>query len=131
MDSRNRGMRMADRILVLAVDVDNDLYRKTRITGPVVGRNDNLKAAERLALSDPQETDANAMFEAVKKYDQLKKAGNTVMVVTVTGAEKEGYVADTEMSRQLDQVLDKFKADSCVLVTDGASDNRVIPILKT
>ncbi len=122
---------MPERILVLAVDIDNDLYRKTKITGPVVGRNDNIKAAERLALADPQETDANTMFEAVKKYDQLKKAGNTVAIVTVTGAEKEGYVADSEMARQLDQVLDKFKADSCVLVTDGASDNRVIPILKT
>lgn len=122
---------MAERILVLAVDIDNDLYRKTKITGPVIGRNDNLKAAARLALADPQETDANTMFEAVRKYDQLKKAGYSVAVVTVTGAEKEGFVADRELSRQLDIVLDKFKADSCVLVTDGASDNRVLPILKS
>ncbi len=122
---------MRDRILVLAVDIDNDLYRKTRITGPVVGRNDNLKAAGRLALADPQDTDANTMFEAVKKYDELKRAGHTVAVVTITGAEKEGYVADSELSRQLDIVLDKFKADSCVLVTDGASDNRIIPVLKS
>lgn len=120
-----------ERILVIAVDIDNDLYRKTRITGPVVGRVDNLRAAERLALADPQETDANTMFQAVKRYDQLKKAGNTVSIVTVTGAEKEGYAADSEVARQLDQVLDKFKADGCVLVTDGASDNRVLPILKT
>ena len=122
---------MADRILVLAVDIDNDLYRKTRITGPVVGRNDNLKAAARLALADPQDTDANTMFEAVKKYDELKKKGHTVAVVTITGAEKEGYVADSELSRQIDIVLDKFKADACVLVTDGASDNRIIPLLKS
>jgi putative membrane protein len=124
-------MPARERILVLAIDIDNDLYRKTKITGPVVGRSDNLRAAERLALADPQDTDANTMFEAVKKYDQLKKSGNTVAIVTVTGAEKEGFVADSEISRQLDIVLDKFKADSCVLVTDGASDNRVLPILKT
>ncbi len=122
---------MAERILVLAVDIDNDLYRKTKITGPVIGRNDNLKAAARLALADPQDTDANTMFEAVKKYDELKRSGHSVAVVTITGAEKEGYVADSEISRQLDIVLDKFKADSCVLVTDGASDNRIIPILKS
>ncbi len=122
---------MAERILVLAVDVDNDLYRKTKITGPVIGRSDILKAAARLALADPKDTDSNTMFEAVKKYDELKRAGNSVAVVTITGAEKEGYVADSEISRQLDIVLDKFKADSCVLVTDGASDNRIIPLLKS
>jgi len=117
---------------VLAVDIDNDLYRKTRISGPVIGRGDNLKAAARLALADPQDTDANAMFEAVRKYDLLKKSGvNQVAVVTITGAEREGYAADSELARQLDMALDKFRADSCVLVTDGASDERVIPILKT
>ena len=122
---------MPERILVLAVDIDNDLYRKTKITGPVVGRQDNLSAAAKLALADPQETDANAMFEAVKKYDELKKRGHSVSVATITGAEKEGYVADSAIAKQLDIVLDRFKSDACVLVTDGASDTRVLPILKS
>lgn len=122
---------MAERLLVLAVDIDNDLYRKTKITGPVAGRTNNLEAAKQLALADPQDTDANTMFEAVRKYDELKEEGYTVFVATVTGAEKEGYVADSEISRQLDKVLDRFKVDACILVTDGASDSRVIPILKT
>ncbi|MCL5433767.1 MAG: DUF373 family protein [Candidatus Marsarchaeota archaeon] len=120
-----------ERILILAVDIDNDLYRKTRITGPVIGRSDNLKAAAKLALADPLDTDSNTMFEAVKKYDELKEQGYNVLVATVTGAEKEGFVADNELARQIDTLLDKFKADSCLLVTDGASDNRALPILKT
>ena len=90
---------MAERILVLAVDSDNDLYRKTRITGPVTGRADNLMAAGKLALADPQDTDANAMFEAVRKYDELKKDGYSVSIATITGAEKEGYVADAELCK--------------------------------
>ncbi len=122
---------MAERILVLAVDIDNDLYTKTKITGPVVGRKDNLSAAAKLALADPQDTDANAMFEAVRRYDELKAKGYAVAVATITGAEKEGYVADSELARQMERLLDKFKADACLLVTDGASDNRVIPILKS
>lgn len=121
---------MAERILVLAVDVDNDLYRKTKTTGPVVGRIDNLKAASKLALADPQDTDANAMFEAVRKYDELKAKGYSVNVATVTGAEKEGYVADVELVRQVELVLERVKCDACVLVTDGSSDSRVIPLLK-
>ncbi len=122
---------MAERILVLAVDIDNDLYRKTKITGPVIGRTNNIEAAKQLAIADPQDTDANAMFEAVRKYDELRKEGYNTFVATITGAEKEGFVADSEISRQLDRVLDRFKVDACVLVTDGASDTRVIPILKT
>jgi putative membrane protein len=121
---------MAERILVLAVDIDNDLYRKTKMTGPVIGRVDNLKGAAKLALADPQDTDANAMFEAVRKYDELKSAGYSVNVATVTGAEKEGYVADRELVRQIELVLERVKCDACILVTDGNSDSRVIPLLK-
>ncbi len=121
---------MQERVLVLAVDIDNDLYRKTRITGPVLGREENLKAAAALALKDPQDSDANTMFEAVRKYDELKKQGYGVRVATLTGAEREGYVADAELSRQIEIVIDRFKVDACVLVTDGASDSRVLPLLK-
>ncbi len=122
---------MSDRLVVLAVDIDNDLYTKTRITGPVIGRKNMLKAAAKLALADPMDTDANTMFEAVKRYDELKAAGHHVIVATITGAEREGYIADTEVARQIELLLDKSKADACLLVTDGASDTRVLPILKT
>jgi len=122
---------MPERLLVLAVDIDNDLYRKTRISGPVVGRNNVLAAAEKFVLADPQDTDANVMFESIRQYDKLKEAGYPVAIATITGAEKEGYVADAELSRQIDIILDRFKVDACVLVTDGASDNRVLPILKS
>jgi putative membrane protein len=121
---------MAERLLVLAVDIDNDLYRKTKITGPVIGRIDNLKAAAKLALADPQDTDSNTMYEAVKKYDELKAKGYSVNVATVTGAEKEGYVADVEFVRQLELVLERLKSDACILVTDGSSDSRALPLLK-
>ena len=122
---------MAERLLVLAVDIDNDLYQKTKISGPVVGRVNLLAAAEKFILADPQETDANVLFESIKKYDELKAAGYPVAVAAVTGAEKEGYVADSELARQIDMLLDRFKVDACILVTDGASDNRVLPILKS
>ncbi len=122
---------MAERLLVLAVDIDNDLYQKAKISGPVVGRANILAAADKFILADPQDTDANVLFESIKKYDELKAAGYPVAVAAVTGAEKEGYVADSELARQIDMLLDRFKVDACILVTDGASDNRVLPILKS
>jgi putative membrane protein len=122
---------MAERLLVLAVDIDDVRYRKARIAGPVIGKEANLSAATKLAMADPQDPDANTMFEAVRKYEELKKKGYSVSVATVTGAEKEGYIADSAVARQLDMVIDRFKPDSCVLVTDGMSDMRVLPMLKT
>ncbi len=118
-------------LLVLAVDIDNDLYRKTGIGGPLVGRVQNLNGASQLALADPEETDANAMFQAVKIFDQLKKEGYNVNVATITGSESEGYNADREVARQLELVLQQFQADSCIFVTDGASDKRVLPVIQS
>ena len=121
----------SERILVLAVDIDNDLYRKTKIGGPLMGRVQNLNGATQLALADPEDTDSNAMFEAVRIYDELKEKGNEVNVATVTGSEREGYDADREIARQLELVLEQYRADSCVFVTDGASDKRVLPVIQS
>ncbi|MEM3236904.1 MAG: DUF373 family protein, partial [Candidatus Micrarchaeaceae archaeon] len=120
-----------ERLLVLAVDIDNDLYRKTGISGPIVGKVQNLNAATQLSLADPEETDANTMFQAVKLYDELKKEGYFVNVATITGAETEGYEADREIARQLELVLAEYKADGCIFVTDGASDKRVLPLVES
>jgi putative membrane protein len=120
-----------ERLLILAVDIDDDLHRKTNISGPVLGRVQNLNAATQLSLADPEETDANTMFQAVKLYDELKKDGYLVNVATITGSESEGYTADREVARQLELVLAEYKADACIFVTDGASDNRVLPVIQS
>ncbi|ASI13407.1 multipass membrane protein [Candidatus Mancarchaeum acidiphilum] len=122
---------MSDRLLVLAVDIDNDLFQKTGINGPVVGREKVLDAAAKLTLADPLDSDGNTLFEAVKKYDELKEKDYEVYVAEITGAVTENFLADEEISRQIDQLMNELKVDACVLVTDGASDNRVLPILKT
>ena len=65
-----------ERTLILCVDRDNDLGAKAGVKTPVLGREENINAALNLALQDPEEPDANAIFEAIKIYDQLRgKAG--------------------------------------------------------
>ncbi|NYZ78714.1 DUF373 family protein [Candidatus Micrarchaeota archaeon] len=118
------------RILVLCVDRDNDLYDKVKIPGPVVGRQANIEAATKLILKDPEEADSNAIFEAVNIYDSISKEDNAE-VVTLTGDKSLGYFADREITKQLDSVLRNFRADSCILVSDGASDEQVIPIIQS
>ena len=65
-------------ILILAVDIDNDLYRKTKISGPLMGRVQNLSGASQLALADPEDSDSNTMFYAVHLNDKMKEEGYSV-----------------------------------------------------
>ncbi len=123
-------MKREERVLVLSADIDNDLYRKTGISGPLIGRVQVLNGATQLALADPQDADSNAMFQAVKTHDELRKDGYITNVAVITGTETEGYEADREIVRQLELVLDRYKVDSCVFVTDGASDSRVLPLVE-
>ncbi len=53
-------------LLVIAIDRDNDLGRKTGIRSPVLGREPNVKAALELGLADPEESDTNTMLAAIK-----------------------------------------------------------------
>lgn len=120
-----------DNLLVVCVDRDNDLGRKTGIKGPVIGRKDNLEAASKLALADPTESDANTIFASVKKLDELKKSIRQVEVVTLTGHGKGGFQSDKILNQQIDEIVAKFNPEGFVLVTDGAEDDQVIPILQS
>lgn len=122
---------MAKPILVLCIDRDNDLYEKGKVHGPVIGREENLKAATTLALADPEDPDANTIFYAVKLYDQLTKDKTDVEVITLTGHKNVGYVSDREISRQLTRILNEFPADSCIFVSDGASDEEILPLIRS
>jgi len=116
--------------LVLCIDRDNDLYEKAKISGPIIGREANLDAATKLALADPTETDANTIFRSIQIYDSMKEEG-TVQVVTLTGSASLGYTADKEISAQLERVLSDFPADSCIFVSDGASDEQILPVIRS
>lgn len=123
------------RLLVLNVDRDNDLGRKTGIQSPLIGREAVLRGATALAVADPEEADANGMFAAVKEYDQIAAqpdvyGADAVFVAAVTGHIREGTQADTAMAHQIDEILKETGADHCILVSDGGEDEHVMPILQ-
>jgi putative membrane protein len=122
------------RILVLCVDRDDDLGAKTGVKTPVVGREENLDAAVSLALKDPEEPDANAIFEAVRVYDRLKaedKPDEVVEVATLSGSELGGVSADRKVVSELNDLLGSFSASEIILVTDGYSDEAVLPVVQS
>lgn len=122
---------MVKPLLILCIDRDNDLYEKARIHGPVIGREENFKAATKLALADPEEPDANSIFYAIKLYDQLSKEKKDVEVITLTGHKKVGYRSDQEISKQLNRILNEIPAESCIFVSDGASDEVMLPVIRS
>ncbi|MCD6434201.1 MAG: DUF373 family protein, partial [Candidatus Diapherotrites archaeon] len=119
--------RKKKKLLVLCIDRDDDIGKKTNIRGPIIGRKANLEAATKLILADPGESDANCIFAAVKTYDELKR-NFKVEIATLTGHSKHGLKADEEINKQLEKVLKKFNAKDFVLVTDGKEDEQVIPL---
>ncbi|UCG35997.1 MAG: DUF373 family protein [Candidatus Bathyarchaeota archaeon] len=121
-------------LIVLCVDRDGDINIITEDRTPILGRKRNLDAAVSLALKDPEEPDANAMFEAVRIYDQLKIGGQPhekFQVATVSGSKLLGVEADRKIVRELNQVLEEFPASSVILVTDGYSDEAVLPLVES
>jgi putative membrane protein len=122
-----------EKTLILCVDRDNDIGVKGEIQSPIIGRKRNIEAASKLALKDPEEADANAVFGAVRTYDALsKEKGEGVYeVATITGSELGGVKADKNLVTQLKEVLGEFPAKNVVLVTDGFADEEVIPIIQS
>lgn len=121
-------------ILVLCVDRDNDLEAKAGIKTPVLGRDANVKAAVALALKDPEEPDANAMFEAVRLTDRLQSEKNPeedFEVATISGSQRGGVSADRKLVAELNAVIDSFHANEVVLVSDGYSDEAILPLLES
>ncbi len=124
----------AERILVLCVDRDDDLGMKSGINTPVLGRKETINAAAGLALRDPEEADANAMFEAVRIYDNLKKSakgGEEHEVATIAGSDLGGVEADRQLVAELTEVLKAFPATDVILVTDGYTDEMVLPLVES
>ncbi|MEM3788334.1 MAG: DUF373 family protein [Candidatus Bathyarchaeia archaeon] len=122
------------KILILCVDRDGDLTTKAEIKTPLIGRDKNLNAAVSLALKDPEEPDANAMFEAIRVYDRLLSENNpeeVFEIATVSGSELGSVSADRKIVAELSEVLKSFPANEVILVTDGYSDEAVLPLIES
>lgn len=120
-----------EKILIVCVDRDADITSKAGIEGPVYGRADNIQAAMRLGLADPTESDTNTIFEAVRLFDYYQSQGSPVSIATLIGDERVGVISDEKIARQMDDAVEKFNPDGVVLVTDGAEDEFVLPILQS
>lgn len=119
-----------DKLIVLCIDRDNDIGEKGHIKTPVVGRENCLKAASELAIADPEEADANAIFAAVKQFDELMKKGYQCDIAVVAGSSIGGFEADNTIRTQVKKITKNSTANKVVLVSDGIEDEVVIPVIQ-
>jgi len=134
MTKKETEQQITNRILILCVDRDGDIETKVGIKTPLLGRTANLDAAVTLALKDPEEPDANAMFEAVRLHDRLqseKQPLEVFEVATISGSELGGVGADRKLVAELSSLLDSFSASEVILVTDGYSDEAILPLVES
>ncbi|RLI81193.1 hypothetical protein DRP04_06685 [Archaeoglobales archaeon] len=117
--------------VVLAVDRDDDLGQKTSISSPVIGKENIIKAAVRLATTDPEDSDVNTMFAAVKVFDELKKNGEDCEVIVICGDRNVGVASDSKIAQQLDEIAEMLKPERAVVVTDGSEDEFVLPVISS
>lgn len=118
------------RILVLCVDRDDDLGFKANVKTPILGRRASLEAGVKLALVDPEEADANSIFAAVKTADTLRSKGYDVEVAVISGHHTDSFEADRRIRNQVSEIVRSIRPEGVVLVSDGAEDERVIPIVQ-
>lgn len=120
--------------LILCVDRDDDLGNKGGVTTPVVGRRRCVDAALALGLADPEDSDTNALLAAVHLYDQELKGGaqgEQVEVACIAGHRSLGLKADRKLAAELESILAAVRPDGIILVSDGAEDEQIMPILQS
>lgn len=117
------------RTIVICVDRDDDIGR-AGVKTPILGRAACLEAAAKLALSDPEEADANAIFGAIRQYDELRNNEEDCEVVLVSGVFDRGVAGDRKIRNQVAEVLKVYPADGAVLVSDGIEGEELAPIIQ-
>ncbi|MCX8166779.1 MAG: DUF373 family protein [Candidatus Micrarchaeota archaeon] len=123
-------MEKSKKKLIICVDIDNDLYEKAKIVGPLIGRKANLEGAVQLALADPEEVDSNVIFYGIKIYDELSES-EEVEIVTLTGDKRLGITANMIITEQLEKIIQQYKPQSCIFISDGRADEEILPIVKS
>ena len=113
--------------LILAVDRDDDFGEKGGVESPVIGFDNCLRAAEALALADPEDSDINSLYGALSEYRDMEAdpSSGDFEIALICGYKTVGRKADDILTTQMMEVCDQVKPDRVLLVVDGAEDAEV------
>jgi len=117
--------------LILNIDRDDDFGRKGQVASPIIGVQKNLDAANKLGLADPEDSDVNAIFFALSIYESMKKEEKDIEIATLCGDISVGVKSDQRLAEQLEQVIKETNAEEAILISDGAEDEYILPIIQS
>ncbi|MEA1984958.1 MAG: DUF373 family protein [Euryarchaeota archaeon] len=117
--------------LVICIDRDDDLGEKAKVQTPLIGKEQNIAAAVKLATADPEDSDTNTIFGGIKVMDELRERGIDAEIVTFAGDKNVGIISDQKIAEQLENILEDFDAKSAIFISDGAEDETLVPIVQS
>ncbi len=117
--------------LVLNVDRDDDFGRKAKVKSPIIGIRANIDAANKLGQVDPEDSDLNAIFSAISTYNSFINEKKDAEIATICGHMNVGIKSDEILAQQLEQVIKDTKSDNVILISDGAEDEYILPIIQS
>jgi len=120
-------------LIILCVDRDDDIGTKTGVPTPLVGKDAVLNAATQLIVKDPEEADANTLFESLRVLDLLRSRAKdeTYEVAVIAGSSLGEIEADRKIAREIQEVLGRSSAEAAILISDGFTDQAVSPIIQS
>lgn len=112
--------------LVVCVDRDGGFGPD----GPVVGWEAVQALVTDVGIDDPEDSRVNCLLEGLRITRDLRDEGDDVIVAVVSGG-GDGINSDREIARQTDRLVSEYGPDSAIVVTDSASDERLVPIIES
>ena len=118
------------KVIIICIDRDDDIGIKGGLETPIIGKEACIDAGTRLAIEDPEDSDCNAIFGAVKSYEEFKMKGYDVEIALVAGKHNRGIEGDVKITQEIDTVLEAYVADGAVVISDGEDDETAIPLIQ-
>jgi putative membrane protein len=112
--------------LVVCVDREGGLGHD----GPIVGWEAIQALVTDVGVNDPEDSRVNCLLETLRVARDLRDGGEEAVVAVVSGG-GDGVNSDRTVARQTDQLVADYDPESAIVVTDSASDERLIPIIES
>jgi len=112
--------------LVVCVDRDGTFGPD----GPVVGWEAVQALVTDVGVDDPEDSRVNCLLETLRVARDLRDEGEDSVVAVVSGG-GDGVNSDRTVARGTDALVEEYQPDAAIVVTDSASDERLVPIIES
>ncbi|GKZ15741.1 MULTISPECIES: DUF373 family protein [Haladaptatus] len=117
--------------LVVCVDRNNDIGRKTGLEMPVAGWEAVQALVTDVGLADPEDSSVNCLLEALRVARDLRDGDEESIVAVISGTADTRVGADRAVAAQMDELVAEHDPDSTIVVIDSAEDERLVPIVES